>query len=123
MKFDLLSNIVIGCAIDVHRVLGPGLLESAYEQCLTYELSVKGFNFKRQHPMPVSYKDIHLDCGYRVDVMVNDSLIIELKSVDKLQKIHQAQLLTYMKLAKAKVGLLINFNVLRIRDGIKRMVL
>ncbi|MBU1169364.1 MAG: GxxExxY protein [Proteobacteria bacterium] len=123
MEFDNLSNVVIGCAINVHRDLGPGLLESAYEQCLAHELSLNGMAFTRQHPMPITYKGIKLDCGYKVDLLVASSLIVELKSVEKLKNIHQAQLLTYMKLASVKTGLLMNFNVIKIKDGIKRMVL
>ena len=123
MEFDELSNRVIGCSIDVHRELGPGLLESAYEQCLAHELNCRGITFQLQHPQPVQYKDIRLDCGYRIDILVEGELIVELKSVDEIKGIHQAQLLTYMKLAGVKVGLLINFNVSRLKDGIKRFVL
>ncbi len=123
MEFDELSHRVIGCALEVHKVLGTGLLESAYEHCLAHELSLAGIPFKLQHPLPVAYKSVQLDCGYRVDLMVDDRLIVELKSADKVLPIHEAQLLTYMKLAKAKVGLLINFNVKVLKDGLKRMVL
>lgn len=123
MEFDELSKRVIGCAIEVHRQLGPGLLESTYEQCLAYELSQAGIAFKLQHALPVAYKGILLDCGYRVDLLVDDRLIIELKSVDRLLPIHEAQLLTYMKLAGVSLGLLLNFNVTVLRDGLKRMVL
>ena len=123
MEFDQLSNRVIGCALEVHRTLGPGLLESTYEQCLAHELSLSGIPFKLQCPLPVKYKNIKLDCGYRIDLFVDDELIVELKSVDKIMGIHRAQLLTYMKLAKAKVGLLINFNVEILKTGIKRFVL
>ena len=123
MKFDELSNKVIGCAIEVHRNLGPGLLESTYEQCLAHELKIREIPFKLQHPLPVKYKGIKLDCGYRIDLLVDNSLIVELKSVDNLLPIHQAQLLTYMKLSGIKVGLLMNFNVEYIKKGIKRMVL
>ena len=123
MKFDELSNRVIGCAIEVHRNLGPGLLESTYEQCLAYEMKLTEISFKIQHPLPVEYKGIKLDCGYRIDLFVEDSLIIELKSVERILPIHQAQLLTYMKIAKTSVGLLINFNVEYLKNGIKRMVL
>lgn len=123
MDFDALSNQVIGCAIEVHRVLGPGLLESTYEQCLAQELSLAGISFKLQCPLPVTYKGVTLDCGYRVDVLVDDALILELKSVDALLGIHQAQLLTYMKLSGIKTGLLINFNVPVLKTGIKRFVL
>jgi GxxExxY protein len=123
MEFDELSNRVIGCALEVHRTLGPGLLESTYEQCLAHELSLAGISFKLQCPLPVKYKAIKLDCGYRIDLLVNDELIVELKSVDQIMGIHQAQLLTYMKLFGAKVGLLINFNVEILKTGIKRFVL
>jgi GxxExxY protein len=123
MEFDELSNRAIGCALEVHRTLGPGLLESTYEQCLAYELSLAGISFKLQLPLPVKYKGIKLDCGYRIDLLVNDELIVELKSVDQIMGIHQAQLLTYMKLSDVKVGLLINFNVEILKTGIKRFVL
>ena len=123
MEFDDLSHRVIGCAIEVHRALGPGLLESAYEQCLAHELTQDNIRFLLQHPQPVEYKGFHLDCGYRIDLLVEDVLILELKSVDKLTTIHEAQLLTYMKLAGVKTGLLINFNVTKLKDGIKRFVL
>ena len=123
MKFDELSNQVIGCALEVHRNLGPGLLESTYEQCLAYELKAAGMRFKLQHPLPVEYKYIKLDCGYRIDVFIEDRIIVELKSVDKILPIHQAQLLTYMKLSNISIELLINFNVKYLKDGIKRMVL
>ena len=123
MEFDQLSNRVIGCAIEVHCVLGAGLLESTYEQCLAKELSLSGIEFQIQAPLPVAYKGVLLDCGYRVDVLVESALIIELKAVEKLQKVHEAQLLTYMKLAKIPVGLFINFNVELLKDGIKRFVL
>jgi len=117
---DSLTEKIIGCAIEVHRSLGPGLLESAYEQCLARELSLNDVPFRLQVPLSVEYKGIHLDCGYRIDVLVNDQVILELKSVDKLFAIHEAQLLTYMKLANVGKGLLINFNVKRLVDGVKR---
>lgn len=123
MEFDDLSNRVIGCAIEVHRFLGPGLLESAYEQCLAYELNRNGIAFQLQHPQSVRYKDVVLDCGFRIDVLVENQLIVELKSVEAIKGIHEAQLLTYMKLAGVKIGLLINFNSTRLKDGIKRFVL
>jgi len=123
MEFDELSNQVIGCALEVHRNLGPGLLESTYEQCLAYELKAGSISFKLQNPLPVEYKNINLDCGYRIDLLVDDSIIVELKSVDNILPIHQAQLLTYMKLSHMSIGLLINFNVKYLKDGIKRMVL
>jgi GxxExxY protein len=123
MEFDELSRRVIGCALTVHRALGPGLLESAYEQCLAHELSLNAIAFKLQHPLPVEYKGIRLDCGYRIDLLIEDRLILELKSVEQLKAIHQAQLLTYMRLVRIRTGLLINFNVIRLKDGIKRFVL
>ena len=123
MKFDDLSNKVIGCALNVHRELGPGLLESTYEQCLCYELSKAGLQFERQKELPVKYQDVEIDCGYRIDLLVEGALIIELKSVDALQRIHEAQLLTYMKLSNVGIGLLINFNSVLLRDGIRRIVL
>ena len=123
MKFDDLSNKVIGCALNVHRELGPGLLESTYEQCLCYELSKAGLQFERQKELPVKYQDVEIDCGYRIDLLVEGALIIELKSVDALQRIHEAQLLTYMKLSNVGIGLLINFNPVLLRDGIRRIVL
>jgi GxxExxY protein len=123
VEFDKLSSQVIESAIEVHRNLGPGLLESTYEQCLAYELTQQKISFKLQHALPVEYKTIKLDCGYRVDVLVEDKLIIELKSVESVLPIHAAQLLTYMKLAKIKTGLLINFNVKKLKEGLKRYVL
>ena len=111
IELDELPHLVIGCTIEVHRELGPGLLESTYEQCLAYELTHAGIGFKLQQPLPVHYKGLRLDCGYRIDVLVQDALILELKSVDAIIGIHQAQLLTYMKLAGIRTGLLINFNV------------
>jgi GxxExxY protein len=123
MEFDDLSKRVIGCAIEVHRELGPGLLESTYELCLAYELGQARIGFKLQHALPVQYKGIQLDCGYRIDVLAEGSLILELKSVEALLPIHEAQLLTYMKLASIKTGLLINFNVQLLKTGIKRFVL
>ena len=123
MEFDSLSNQIIGCALEVHRNLGPGLLESTYEQCLAHEFKMSGISFKMQHPLPVKYKGINIDCGYRIDLLVNDRIIVELKSVDRLLPIHQAQLLTYMKLSGISIGLLMNFNVRYMKHGIKRMVL
>jgi GxxExxY protein len=116
------SHSVIGLAIDVHRELGPGLLESAYEECLAYELKQSSIKFVRQEPVPVTYKDVHLDCGYRLDLLVEDRLVVELKSVEELLPIFDAQVLTYMKLAKKSVGLLINFNVPILKMGLKRFV-
>jgi len=123
VKFDELSNKVIGCAIEVHRELGPGLLESTYEQCLAYELNQAKIPFRLQVELPVEYKQIRLDCGYRLDLLADDRLIVELKSVDRLLAIHEAQVLTYMKLAGMKVGLLINFNVAVLKNGVRRFVI
>ena len=123
MEFSKLSNQVLGCAIEVHRELEPGLLESTYEQCLAHELHAKNITYRTQCPMPVQYKDRRLDCGYRIDFMINDEIILELKSVEELKGIHEAQLLTYMKLAEIKQGFLINFNVRQLKQGIKSFVL
>ena len=117
---DVLTEKIIGCAIEVHRALGPGLLESAYEQCLARELSLNDVPFRLQVPIPVEYKGVHLDCGYRIDVLVDEQVILELKSVERNLALHEAQLLTYMKLASVGKGLLINFNVKRLVDGIRR---
>jgi GxxExxY protein len=120
---DPRTSPIIGAAIEVHRHLGPGLLESAYEECLCHELHLRGLDFKRQVELPVLYKGLNLDCGYKIDLVVQDEVILELKSVEKLLLVHQAQLLTYMKLANKRVGLLINFNVPLLTQGIIRRVL
>jgi GxxExxY protein len=122
IDFDPLSNRVLGCALEVHKTLGPGLLESAYERALIYELSSVGLMAERQTEVPVAYKEVKLDCGFRVDVLVEKQLILELKSVEKLLPVHEAQLLTYLKLTGCRVGLLINFNVPLLKNGIKRFV-
>jgi GxxExxY protein len=123
MQFDDLSRQVIGCAIEVHKTLGAGLLESTYEKCLAHELGLAGLSYTAQELLPVNYKGVVLDCGYRIDIVVENKLIVELKSVEKLQKIHEAQILTYMKLTGLSVGLLINFNEIVLKNGIKRFVL
>ena len=123
MDFDPFSRDIIGCAIEVHRLLGPGLLESAYEECLLYELRNKTLNVERQKPVPVIYKGIRLDCGYRIDLLVEGAVIIELKSVETLMRIHEAQILTYMRFSGKKTGLLINFNVTVLKNGLRRFVL
>ena len=123
MEFDELSQRVIGCAIEVHRTLGPGLLESTYRQCLACELSDGGIPFQMEVPLPVHYKNMLLDCGYRIDLLVSGDLIVEIKCIETLLPIHHAQILTYMKLAKIPIGLLINFNVTKLQNGIKRFVL
>ena len=122
MDINQLTGQIIGAAIEVHKTLGPGLLESAYEECLCRELSLRGFSYERQKEVPVTYKGVRLDCGYRLDIVVSESVILELKACDRLERIHQAQLLTYLKLTGIKYGLLINFNVPVLKDGIKRMV-
>lgn len=119
---NTISNQVVGAAIEVHRHLGPGLLESAYEECLCHELKLRGLSFDRQKELSVRYKDSRLDCGYRLDVVVEGAVILELKSVKKLEPIHEAQLLTYLKLSDLKLGLLLNFNVPLMRNGIQRIV-
>ena len=120
MDINQITKIIIGCAIEVHKELGPGLLESAYEECLVYELRKAGLNAERQVPVPVIYKEIKLECGYRMDILVEKTVIVELKTVDSLIPVHEAQILTHMKFAKKEVGLLINFNVILLKNGIKR---
>ena len=120
---DQLTEKVIGAAIEVHKHLGPGLLEAAYEECMCYELSLRNMSFKRQLSLPVKYKEVKLECGFRIDLVVENKLVIELKSVSKLLPVHEAQLLTYLRLTGIKTGLLLNFNVPFLVDGIKRMVL
>ncbi|MFZ3383615.1 MAG: GxxExxY protein [Candidatus Methanoperedens sp.] len=122
MDENELSNKIVGAAIEVHRTLGPGLLESTYEGCLCHELALNQIPFERQALLPVIYKGIRLDCGYRVDIIVDNKVILELKSVAEVQPIHKAQLLTYLKLSGIKLGLLLNFNVLLMKDGINRFV-
>ena len=117
------TQTVIGAGIEVHRALGPGLLESAYEECLCRELDLRKVQFERQRQLPVDYKGIRLDCGYRLDLLVAGTVVVEIKAVDRLLPIHQAQLLTYLRLGGWKVGLLMNFNVAALKQGIKRVVL
>jgi GxxExxY protein len=119
-----LTERVIGAAIEVHRALGPGLLESAYEECLCHESHLQGISFERQPPLPVAYKDVKLDCGYRLDLIVENKLILEIKCVERLLPVHEAQLLTYLKMTGMRVGLILNFNVsILTRGGIVRKVL
>jgi GxxExxY protein len=122
MTENELSKIVFDCALKVHQSLGPGLLESAYEECLFYELKKQGLNVEKQKPLPLIYEEVKLDIGYRIDIIVNNKLIIEIKSVEALNDVHFAQLLTYLKLTNCKLGLLINFNVALIKNGVKRVV-
>lgn len=116
-----LATIVVGCALKVHRNLGPGLLESSYEECLFYELNKAGIFVERQKKLPLIYEGMRLDVGYRIDLMIEDKLIVELKSVEALHDLHIAQMITYLKLSGCKLGLLINFNVTLIKNGIKRI--
>jgi GxxExxY protein len=117
-----ISQLIIGCAIKVHTALGPGLLESAYEECLYYELVKEGLKVEKQKALPLIYEEIKLEVGYRLDLIVEDKVIIEIKACEGLNDIHLAQVLTYLKLSNVKLGLLINFNVTRVKDGIKRVV-
>ena len=118
-----LTENIIGAAIEVHRALGAGLLESAYQVCLAREFTLRGLSFEQERPVPVIYKDVKLDCGYRMDFLVNDKVVVELKAVDQMHPVYEAQLLTYLKLTGYKVGLLINFNVPLLKNGIIRRVL
>ncbi|WP_281637090.1 GxxExxY protein [Flavobacterium marginilacus] len=122
MTENELSKIVFNCALKVHQALGPGLLESAYQECLFYELKKSGLEIQKQQALPLFYEEVKLDVGYRLDIIVENKLILEIKSVDALNDIHFAQLLTYLKLTNCKLGLLINFNVLLIKNGVKRVV-
>ena len=117
-----ISEKIIGCAIQVHRELGPGLLESSYEECLYYELVQSGMLVEKQKPLPLVYKEVKLDCGYRLDLIVENKVVIEVKAVEALNDVHMAQVLTYLKLSRCKLGLLMNFNVVLMKSGIKRVV-
>lgn len=120
---DFFTSMIIGAAIEVHRVLGPGLLESAYEACLVHELRLKNLRIEYQKPLPVFYKDVKLDCGYRLDLVVENQVIVEVKAVNSLLPVHEAQLLSYLKLSDCRRGLLINFNVKMLKEGIRRIIL
>ena len=122
MEINKITEIIIGCAIEVHKQLGPGLLESTYEACLYYELIKAGINVQRQVPMPLIYKEVHLEQGYRIDLLVENCIVLEIKMVEAIADVHMAQTLTYLKLSGAKLGLIINFNVLKLTTGIKRLV-
>ena len=122
MLYEDLTAKIIGCAIEVHKLLGPGLLESAYEECLAFELKNEGMEIKRQLPVPIVYKEIKLECGYRIDILVEDKIILELKSVEQLNPIHEAQILTYMQFASKRLGLLMNFNVTKFKNGFRRYI-
>jgi len=121
-KINDITEEIIGAAIAVHRELGPGLLESSYETCLAYEIARSGFSVQRQKELPVIYRNVKLDCGYRIDLLIENKVILEIKAVDKLAPIHTAQLLSYLKLSGCKIGLLINFNVKVLKDGIRRLI-
>jgi GxxExxY protein len=121
-RLDEISHRIIGAAIEVHRHLGPGLLESAYQSCLAFELKQLGVKLEEQKPLPVVYKQVRLDCGYRLDLVVKDEIIVEIKAVETLLPIHEAQLLSYLRLAKKRVGLLMNFHVPVLKNGLKRIV-
>ncbi len=121
-EVDKITEAIIGAAIQVHRSLGPGLLESTYEACLEYELIQKGLRVERQKPLPVVYRDVRLDCGYRIDLLVEDAVVVEVKAVDHLAPIHDAQMLSYLRLSGCQVGLLINFNTKMLKQGIRRFV-
>jgi GxxExxY protein len=123
MRVNEITHEVIGAAMAVHRALGPGLLESAYQECLCQELFLRGIPFERQVPPPLEYRGIHCECGHRLDVLVAGTVVVEIKSIDTIAPIHEAQLLTYLRLGRWKVGLLMNFNVVVLKDGIKRKVL
>lgn len=121
MEINELTRKIIGCAIEVHRALGPGLLESAYQECLFFELKQAGLIVEKEKSLPLIYKDVKLECGYRIDLLVENQIILELKAVEALNDVHMAQILTYLKLQELRYGLLINFNVARLKDGIKRV--
>ena len=123
MEINDITGEIIGCCIEIHKELGPGLLESAYEECLAYELNNAGLFFERQKPIPVRYKEIYIEYGYRIDFVVENQVIIDLKSLEAISTVHTAQILTYMKFAEMNVGLLINFNVSILKNGIKRFII
>ena len=122
MKENEISKIIIGCAIEVHKQLGPGLLESAYQECLFYELKQAGLEVQKEKPMPIVYKEVKLDHGYRIDLLVENKVVVEIKSVEELNDVHTAQVLTYLKLGNYKLGLILNFHVSVLKDGIKRII-
>lgn len=122
MTENEISKKVLGCAIEVHKQLGPGLLESAYQECLYYELREKGLKVRKEVPMPITYKEVKLDHGYRIDLLVEEKIVIEIKTVEALNDVHTAQVLTYLKLGNYKLGLLLNFHVSVLKNGIKRII-
>ena len=122
-EYNRITHAILGGALAVHKALGPGLLESAYEACLAFELSERGLKVERQKALPVRYREVDLDCGYRIDLLLDGKVIVEVKAVERLNPIHEAQLLSYLKLSNCKVGLLINFNVRILKNGVRRLVL
>ena len=122
MEINKITEIIIGCAIEVHKKLGPGLLESTYSACLYYELVKAGLYVEQQLAMPLIYKEVHMEIGYRLDFLIENKVVVEVKSIESLNDVHTAQVLTYLKLSNAKVGLLINFNTLKLTEGIKRLI-
>jgi GxxExxY protein len=121
-KLNELTQKIIGCAVEVHKHLGPGLLESAYEECLSYELALNGLFNQRQVPVPIIYKEVKLETGYRIDILVENEVIVELKAIEYLTPVHEAQILTHLKFAKKKIGLLMNFNSLKLTDQLRRFI-
>ena len=122
MNENELSNIIIGCAIEVHKLLGPGLLESAYQECLYFELKNKGLDVTKEKPMPIIYKEVKLDHGYRIDLLVENKVVVQIKAVEMFTDVHTAQVLTYLKLGNYKLGLLLNFQVTTLKNGLKRII-
>ncbi len=122
MKEDFITEQILNCAFKVHTNLGPGLLESSYKECLCYELSKLGLSFVKEKSLPLIYEDVKLDCGYRIDILVEDAVVVEIKSVEEFHDIHMAQVLTYLKLSGCRIGLLLNFNVIKLKYGIKRVI-
>jgi GxxExxY protein len=122
IRLNHITETIIGAAIEVHRALGPGLLESAYQACVAYDIVERGLKVEQQKPLPVIYKGVKLDCGYRIDLVVEDAVLVELKSVEALTTVHKAQIISYLRLSGYKVGLLINFNVVTLKGGIQRVV-
>ncbi len=123
MEINLITEKIIGCAIEVHKILGPGLLESAYQECLYFELLNQGLKVQQQKAVPIIYKSIKLECGYRMDLLVEDTVIVELKSIEQFNSVHEAQMLTYLKFSEKRIGLIINFNVALLKHGIKRYMI
>ena len=123
MNENELSNLILGCAIEVHKRLGPGLLESAYQECLFFELKTSGLKVKKEKPMPIIYKEVHLDHGYRIDLLVENKVVIEIKTVEDFTDVHLAQVLTYLRLGEYKLGLLLNFHTTPLKNGIRRVII